>query len=207
MAEPEQHEEKHDPQPDGEELERRSEHDEGLQVLEEHAAEAEEERLPTPQPVVPPPGAGAEDGAAVPVEPDLVLALKQLSADFDNYRRRSEAQLREAAKRGQDEFLRELVPVLVDLQAALDQPVGQDVQVLRQGLVLLQEKLLACIRTLGYNRIEAKGQRMDPRRFEALFTVPSSEASPGTVLEELSPGFERDGKVILPAKVSVAKEA
>ncbi|MBM4320915.1 MAG: nucleotide exchange factor GrpE [Deltaproteobacteria bacterium] len=138
-------------------------------------------------------------------ESELRNQLKLLSADLENFRRRSELQILEAGKRGQDRFLAELVPVLVDLQAALSQPAGNDAEGLRTGIAMVLDKLLTRLEGLGYTRIPARGQSMDPLRFEALFTVPSSTHPPGTVLDELAPGFERDSRVVLPAKVSVAR--
>lgn len=142
---------------------------------------------------------------ALPDREQLVAQLKQLSADFENYRRRSEATLRVERLRGQDRFLEELVPVLVDLQAAVSFRTTSEVDALREGVSLILEKLEARLTALGYHRIPTRGELLDPTRHDALFTQVVPELSPGTIIDELSPGFVREGRVVFPAKVSVAR--
>ncbi len=151
-------------------------------------------------------GAGEPEFAGAPSAAALIVQLKQLSADFENFRRRSRDELQRAQQRGQDLFLGELLPVLVDFQAALDHGSAGGEEGLREGLGLILEKLHGRIAALGYERIGTIGQRMDPVRHEALFTVPAQGEQPaGVVVQELSPGFERAGKVIHPAKVAVSR--
>jgi len=150
----------------------------------------------------PQPGA-SEVGAR---EQRLVAQIKQLSADFENFRRRSKAELADARARGRDHFLGELVPVLVDLASACRQgPEETSVPGVLEGLRLLEEKLYGTISALGYQRVPTVGHAMDPTRHDALMAVQSDDAPPRTVVQEFAPGFERDGRVVVAAKVAVAK--
>ncbi len=132
--------------------------------------------------------------------------LRRLSADFENYRRRSRAELERAEARGQDRFLEALVPVIVDLEASLrHEPKDEHDKGLLDGIRMVTEKLQQTLAKLGYTRIPTVGERMDPNRHEALFTVKSPEHPAKVVAQELAPGYERDGKVVLPAKVAVSQ--
>ena len=148
------------------------------------------------------PDQGSRDGSG---EARLREQLRQLSADFENFRRRSEAAHARAFGSGQDRFLEEVVPVIVDLRAALELSGDDQGEGVRKGIELVLTKLEACIEALGYSRVPTVGERMDPRRHEAIFTVPSTEHPPKVVLRELAPGFERNGRVVLPARVAVSR--
>lgn len=146
------------------------------------------------------------EGIAAAREERLVAQLKQLSADFDNYRRRTKADLAAARARGRDQFLTELLPVLVDLGAACAPgPEEACAAGLLRGLRLLEEKLYETIAGLGYARVATVGESLDPTRHDALLAVGAGDLPPRTVVQELAPGFERDGRVVVPAKVAVTR--
>lgn len=164
------------------------------------AAESTDDRRAQERPREASRGQSPEDADAA----QLRALLKQLSADFDNFRRRSKQQLERERTRGQDLFLEELIPVLVDLQAAMAASGEGAAEALREGVRLVLDKLYQRIESLGYKRIPTRGVRLDPRRHDALFTVPTADHEPGTVVDEISPGFLRGDRLVLPAKVSVA---
>jgi molecular chaperone GrpE len=135
----------------------------------------------------------------------LLEQLRQLSADFENFRKRSGVQVQEAARKGQDQMLEELIPLLTDLGSVTRQPLMPDQVGVRRGIEMILEKGFGILAGLGYQRVATTGLTLDPRRHEALLTIASDSVPSGQVLEELAPGFERDGKVVIAAKVAVAR--
>jgi len=127
-------------------------------------------------------------------------------ADFINLQNRIERERQvwsETAVRG---FFMKLVPVLDDLDRAMNSPVaGPDAQSLAQGFRLVVDSLYRALAQCGIEPIQAQGQRFDPALHEALFQEETDEHPDQTVLEELQRGFTLNGQVIRPAKVKVSR--
>lgn len=140
-----------------------------------------------------------EDPALARLRLDYVTLLK----DFENYKRHAEVELRDARARGRDELLETLIPVISELQAAA-RSSGRDSDAMRQGIDLILRKLDMVLAGNGYERIETDEAGMDPRLHEAVAAIPVSGAPEGRILSETAPGYTRDGKLVVPARVVVA---
>jgi len=133
-------------------------------------------------------------------------ALRTL-AEFDNYRRRMQRDLAQAGERGAVEVLRELLDVADNFDRALEH-AGDDVpEAFLEGMRLVARGLHDLLDRRGVEKIEAVGTPFDPEFHEALTSLPSDEADPNTVLQEIQPGWRIGERVLRPAKVVVARAA
>jgi molecular chaperone GrpE len=148
-------------------------------------------------------------------ERDEYLELAQRTkADFENYRRRAARDASEAERRGRAGLVRELVPVLDNLERALlaagvdpegAEATGSDGEALAQGVLLVYRDLRATVERAGVETYDPAGQRFDPEWHEALSMRPADGADPGTVVETVQKGYRLDDLVLRPARVVVSE--
>ena len=133
--------------------------------------------------------------------------LKRLAADFDNYRKRAARDQESLVARAHERLVKELLPVLDDLERALEAAEKHEEARLEDGVRLVYRSLVQSLRKEGLDEIETDG-RFDPMVHEALLSQPS-EADEGSVLEVLQKGYRLGDRVLRPARVVVAaaKEA
>jgi molecular chaperone GrpE len=162
------------------------------QVVEEPAAADA-----SPAPEAESPANGAE--AAAPDD-----AYLRLAADFDNYRKRVAREQAELSTRANERLLNELLPVLDDLERALEAAVQHEEAKLEEGVQLVHRSLLALLERHGLSEIDTEG-RFDPHVHEALLTQPDEGAEEGAVLQVLQKGYRLGGRVLRPARVIVAE--
>ena len=131
--------------------------------------------------------------------------LLRALADTDNVRRRAQRDREDYVKYATESLLRDLVPVLDNLDRALTAArtagVGGNVV---EGVELIQREMLRVLERAGLARYSAIGQPFDPARHEAIARVVSGEAPPDTVVHETAPGYLLHGRVLRPALVAVA---
>jgi molecular chaperone GrpE len=140
-------------------------------------------------------------------ERDEYLELAQRTrADFDNYRKRVARETSEALARGKAELARELLPVIDNLERALN--VGEDAsahEALARGVAMVHDELRGRLENAGVEAFNPIGERFDPQLHEALSTRPEEGTEPGVVLETLEKGYRLNGQVLRPARVVVSK--
>jgi len=129
----------------------------------------------------------------------------RLAADFENYKRHARKENAAAKQKGRDELVRELASLIGELEKAAEAqgPDGGDVAA---GVKMTLRKLHTALGEFGYERIPSKGQSMNPAVHEAVAVVPAPDSPPGHVLDEVTPGFTRDEKLVLPARVVVSRK-
>jgi molecular chaperone GrpE len=134
--------------------------------------------------------------------------LLRTAADFDNYRKRSRRDVEDAQRRAQEETIRELLPVVDNLERAL-QATDQatDTGAVAEGVRMVLRGFEEVAQRLGLSRIEAMGQRFDPSLHDAVQQVETDEHAPGTIVAEVVPGYNLRDKLLRPALVVVAKQA
>jgi molecular chaperone GrpE len=141
--------------------------------------------------------------AAVTRERDDYLdALQRLKAEFDNYRKRVARDQRELAARAHERLMKELVPVLDDLERALEAAGDHDDAKLEEGVRLVHRSLADALAREGLVQIETDG-KFDPHTQEALLSQPS-EAEEGCVIQVLQKGYTLGDRVLRPARVVVS---
>jgi molecular chaperone GrpE len=135
-----------------------------------------------------------------------VALLKRERADFTNYRRRVAQERAEQAQAAAADLIRQLLPVLDDLERALRAVPAELVgSSWAAGIRLIDRALRAALERAGLERISAEGQPFDPQVHEALLQEDAPERTAGVVVRELRPGYRLGDRVLRPAQVSVAR--
>ena len=141
----------------------------------------------------------AEESAPAPDD-----AYLRLAADFDNYRKRVAREQVEWTSRANERLLNELLPVLDDLERALEAAAEHEEAKLEEGVRLVHRSLLGLVERHGLSEIETEGA-FDPHVHEALLAQPGEGAEEGSVLQVLQKGYRLGDKVLRPARVIVAE--
>jgi molecular chaperone GrpE len=144
-----------------------------------------------------------EQVAALEAERDEHLNdLKRVAAEFENYRKRVLRDQESLVARAHERLVKELLPVLDDLQRALTAVEQHEEAKLEDGVRLVHRELDAALRREGLTEIETEGL-FDPHVHEALLSQPS-EAEEGTIIEVVQKGYQLGDRVVRPARVVVA---
>jgi molecular chaperone GrpE len=130
--------------------------------------------------------------------------LQRLAADFDNFRKRTAREQAAQAQRAHERLVQELLPVLDDLERAVDAAEEHDEAKLVDGVRLVQQALRQALEREGLAEIEADG-KFDPYVHEALLAQPAEDAEQGDVLQVLQRGYRLGDRVLRPARVIVAE--
>jgi molecular chaperone GrpE len=126
---------------------------------------------------------------------ELLDTLQRVQAEFDNYRKR-------AARDQQSRLVKELLPVLDDLERALEAAEAHEEAKLEEGVALVTRSFADVLRKEGLEEVPTEG-KFDPHVHEALLSQPS-EAEEGAVIEVLQKGYRLGDRVIRPARVVIA---
>jgi molecular chaperone GrpE len=141
--------------------------------------------------------------AALEAERDEHLNdLKRVAADFENYRKRVARDQESLVARAHERLVKELLPVLDDLERALAAAEEHEEATLEEGVRLVHQELKNALDREGLAEIETNG-RFDPHVHEALLSQPS-EVEEGSVLEVVQKGYRLGDRVLRPARVVVA---
>lgn len=132
-------------------------------------------------------------------------------AETQNVRRRLEQEKLNAASYAVTGFARDMLSVKDNLDralAAVPEEVRQDekVKALLTGIEATARELDNVFKRNGITRIEAVGLPLDPNRHQAMLEIPSEEAEPGTIVQEMQPGYLIKDRLLRPALVGVAKK-
>ena len=127
-------------------------------------------------------------------------------AEFDNFRKRTDREKEELQKTGGENLVREMVPVLDNFNRALQHGDDVDPAAFRLGVEMIARQLRESLQRQGMEPVMPAGKPFDPEFHEAVQRVEGSDATPGTVVDVLAPGYVFGGRLIRPALVSVAVE-
>jgi molecular chaperone GrpE len=122
-------------------------------------------------------------------------------ADFDNFRKRAERERDEQRRYAGTEVLRDVLPVVDNLERALESNGDNDE--MTEGVELILRQVLDMLRRHGVVRVEAQGQAFDPGVHEAVSRQESEEVDVPTVSEELQAGYVLKDRLLRPAMVVV----
>jgi molecular chaperone GrpE len=129
-------------------------------------------------------------------------ALRRLKAEFDNFRKRVARDQGDLVARATERLMKELLPVLDDLERALAAAAGHEEAELEDGVRLVHRSLAEALAREGLVEVETEGA-FDPHTQEALLAQPS-EAAEGTVIQVLQKGYRLGDRVLRPARVVVS---
>ena len=133
---------------------------------------------------------------------DLLDTLQRLQAEFDNYRKRAARDQQSLVTRAHERLVKELVPVVDDLERALEAAEAHEEAKLEEGVALVARSLGDILRKEGLEEIPTEG-KFDPHVHEALLSQPA-EAEEGSIIEVIQKGYRLGDRVIRPARVVIA---
>ena len=133
---------------------------------------------------------------------ELLDTLQRVQADFDNYRKRAQRDQESLVARAHERLVKELLPVLDDLERALAHAEAHEEAKLEDGVALVARSFADVLRKEGLEEVETEG-KFDPHVHEALLSQPSSEDE-GNVIEVLQKGYRLGDRVLRPARVVVS---
>jgi molecular chaperone GrpE len=139
---------------------------------------------------------------------DFYDRLLRKTAEFDNYRKRVERDRQSMAEGVTADVVRDLLPLVDDLERALKAETGgEGAEAYRKGVELIHRQLLDILRKRGVTPIEALGTDFDPHFHQAIAHEPAEGRRDGEVIEEFGRGYMLGDRLIRPAIVKVAKGA
>lgn len=141
---------------------------------------------------------------------DLNDKLARRSADFDNFRKRTERERSETYNRALGEVVRRLLPVLDNLDRALEAErvvevkESEEFRHFLQGVELINRQLGGVLESLGVEAVATVGELFDPHIHEAVATEETDAVEPDTITQEMQRGYRLGDKLLRPAMVKVA---
>ena len=131
----------------------------------------------------------------------------RLSAEFDNYRKRTLKEKAELILNGGEKSLGSILPVVDDFERAIKtMETATDVNAVKEGVELIYNKFIAVLAQNGVKVIETKDQPLDTDYHEAIAVIPApSEAQKGKILDCVQTGYTLNDKVLRHAKVVVGE--
>jgi molecular chaperone GrpE len=177
----------------------RERHEEAEEIREQTAAEAPELR---------------EHDQLAAIQKELEEARQQTlyaRAETQNVRRRLEQEKHAATAYAVTGFARELLSVRDNLDralAAVPEELREDdrIAALLAGIEATARELESVFQRHGIKRVDAMGEPLDPNRHQAMLEVPTDEAEPGTIVQEMQPGYMIKERLLRPALVGVARK-
>jgi molecular chaperone GrpE len=141
---------------------------------------------------------GGEDERLAALEDQL----KRVAADFDNFRKRAAREREQIVVHANERLVKELLPILDDLERALVAAAEHEEARLEEGVQLVYRSLARLLERQGLKEIDAGG-KFDPHVHEALLSQPS-EREEGDVIDVVQKGYKLGERVLRPARVVVA---
>ena len=132
----------------------------------------------------------------------------RLAAEFDNYKRLAQRDQRDQIKFGNEQILKELLPVVDNLERAIKSSKGASaIDALTQGVELTLKQLMGALAKFGVTAVESVGQSFDPATQQAVAQVPSDTVPENHVVEEYQKGYLLQDRILRPAMVTVSTGA
>ncbi len=135
--------------------------------------------------------------------------LLRLTADFENFKKRSARDRQDAIKFANESLLEKLIPVLDNFDMALmaaNQPQASTVESLKTGVEMIYNQMRSAVTESGLEEINAANKPFDPNWHEAVSQLESDLVPEGTVIQQLRKGYKLRERLVRPATVVVAKK-
>jgi molecular chaperone GrpE len=126
-------------------------------------------------------------------------------AELDNYRKRAARERTDIIKYGKEDIIKDILPFMDSLDRALEHDTG-DVQAFKEGVAMIQDQLLCCLKKHGVERIETAGRDFDPNFHEALMQTESDQHEDNKIVSEMEKGYLLNGRLLRPSRVCVCKK-
>jgi molecular chaperone GrpE len=157
---------------------------------------------------------GEQDDAAEADDPEQKAKehydrLLRLSAEFDNYKKRTTRETRELVKYANENLLKELLTIVDNLERAIDSagPDGDADDPLMKGIQLTLSEVFKILERFNVQPVKAVGEPFDPTYHQAMMQEETADHPANTVLSEMQKGYVLYDRLLRPAMVVVAKAA
>ena len=162
--------------------------------------------LPNGAPVADAPASVPDEAlTALRAEKDALQdRLLRMAAEFDNYRKRIDRERREQSEAAAESVLLELLPIVDDLERALQAPATGDADAYRAGVELILRGMQDVLRRRGVTPIDTTDADFDPRVHQAVSQEPSEMHRPGQIIAEFRRGYMLGERLLRAAMVKVA---
>lgn len=153
------------------------------------------------------PSAGLEEALAAKIEECKAINDKylRLAAEFENYKRLAQRDQRDQIKFGNEQLLKELLPVVDNMERAIKASRDNGgISALIQGVDLTLKQLLATLAKFGVQPVETVGQAFDPTAHQAVAHVPSDSVPYNHIVDEFQKGYRLHDRILRAAMVSVS---
>lgn len=133
------------------------------------------------------------------------------AAEIQNVRRRLESEKQQAANYATTQFARDMLAIKDHLERALN-AVTEELRGDKvasnflAGIESTARELEQVFTRHGITRVEAMGEALDPHKHQAMMEVPTADAEPGTIVQEMQPGYMLKDRLLRPALVGVARK-
>ena len=140
---------------------------------------------------------------------ELEDKLLRTVAEMDNMRKRSDKERSEAYKIGASIFIKDMLPIIDNLQRALSSFVddeGTDTQSFVDGTNAILRDFVSLLDKTGVKTINPEGEKFDPNVHEAMFETPSEDHEPGVIIQVIEHGYILENRLLRAAKVGVSSK-
>jgi len=188
--------------------------EEDQKITEEQAAEDQTNSASQPESQASP-EASVEDEAANQLKKaeqtaqDHYDRLLRVSAEFDNYKKRTAREMQDVVKFSNEKIAADLLPMVDNLERALESGIAQSGQEdpLVQGVSLVLDEIIKVLEKYHVKPIRAMGEPFDPALHQAMMQEPSEEFPPNTVVKEMQKGYLIHDRLLRPTLVAVSSAA
>lgn len=125
-------------------------------------------------------------------------------AGFENFRKRTTRELDDAGIVGKIDLIRAILPAVDNLARAIEDTSG-DAEVVRKGVRMTYEQLVAVLERQGLKEVPSTGEQFDPNVHEAIDAVPDTGQPPETIVQDVQKGYLFGDRLVRPARVRVAR--
>jgi molecular chaperone GrpE len=142
---------------------------------------------------------------------EIIKSLQEkmlyLQADFDNFKKLKIKEKQDTLKFGNEVLIKELLPVLDNLERALDHASKtNDFKGIHEGVEIVLNEFLKVLERVGVERVDAIGKKFDPNFHEAFLQEEKDNVEPETVVSEMQKGYILNGRLIRPSMVTISKK-
>jgi len=146
------------------------------------------------------------------MQEDVIAARDQAlraQAEVQNAKRRAEQDVEKARKFALEQFAKELLPVVDNLERALESASGEDevIKPIAEGVELTLKSFLGAMEKFNIETVDPQGEPFDPNLHQAMSMIENAEVEPNSVIAVMQKGYTLNGRLVRPAMVMVSKAA
>ena len=142
---------------------------------------------------------------------DLKDQRLRAAAELENFRKRAEKDQSDALKYGVTNFAKEIISIKDNIERAQssisdDVRSNDDVKSVVEGLDLIEQSAVSTFEKIGIKKIDSLNEKFDHNLHQAMMEIENDQVEPGTIVQELIPGYTLHDRLLRPAMVGVAKK-